>query len=231
MLRITDLTSSRKFKIKNFEEDKAATLSSNKGLHYLGKVEDEFDVSFHQFKGGYYLTNDNYELIESFEISILIKASSPDAYPNSFPIVFLLDDKIKKIEDNHISESGLICFEHTYICNHLAKSGLRIYDFCNYFLKKYFCWVLYKPFDKSNDLIEWQHKERGTIQFYELLLGTKNKSKIELFIDNYCNSPNINRNRQCYCGSGKKLKYCHYKLALILKSTSLDKIKEDFLSF
>lgn len=120
MLPIINLTSNRNFRIRNFEEDKIATLNAHRGLRFLGKFRN-----FFKFCGNFYLTNKQGELIESFEIVIGVDKS----YPNTFPVVVPLDDKIEKSADYHINEDSSICFEHPYVTNFLAKGGLRLYDF------------------------------------------------------------------------------------------------------
>lgn len=222
MLPIINLTSNRSFPIRNFEDDKIATLKAHKGLRYEGKFND-----FHRFRGNFYLTNPQGELIESFEIIIRVDKS----YPNTFPEVVLLDDKIDKIEDNHISEKGNICFEHDYVTNAIAKSGLRLYDFANYFLPKYFSWVLVKKYGDAQNLQEWAHGNDGTKQFYENLLETTDKNTIRLFLENYCKVSKINRNDKCYCGNGKKIKHCHIEAAQYLNSTSKQAILKDITLF
>ena len=122
MLPIISLTSNKRIKIRNFEEDKNATLKACPGLKYMG-----MDKGCFLFAGDFFLTNESYDLIESFEIRILIGS----LYPNTFPIVILTGDKIEKSDDYHISKEGIICFEHTYIANELASRGLRLYDFVN----------------------------------------------------------------------------------------------------
>lgn len=218
MLPIINLTSNRSFSIRNFEEDKNAMLNAHRGLRYIGKNKD-----YYKFRGSFYLTNPQGDLIESFEIGIFIGKD----YPNTFPIVILLDDKIEKIEDNHISEKGLICFDHDYTTNAIAKNGLRLYDFANYYLPKYFSWVLVKKYGDTQKLQEWAHGKDGTKQFYENLLGTTDKNTIYLFIENYCKALKIHRNDKCYCGSGKKIKRCHIEAVQYLKATSKQTICKD----
>lgn len=222
MLPIINLTLNRNFRIRNFEEDKIATLNAHRGLRYVGKEDD-----FFKFFGNFYLTDPQGGLIESFEIAILIGKN----YPNTFPAVILLDDKIEKCDDYHISKEGIICFEHTYVTNALAKSGIRLFDFLNYFLPKYFSWVLVKKYGNVRNLEEWAHKENGTKQFYETILGTTDKNTVRLFLENYCKAMKIGRNDKCYCENGKKLKYCHYNAAVYLKATSKQTISKDIHLF
>lgn len=222
MLPDINLISSRQFKIRNFEEDKIATLEANPGLRYDGQVD-----AFRRFSGNFYLTNPDGELIESFGVRILIAK----AYPNTFPIVISTDDKIERSDEFHISKEGIICVEHTYIANKLASSEFRIFDFVNYYLPKYFSWVLLKQCGLSENLQEWGHQELGTIQLYENLLNTSDKLAIKQFLEGYLSRKKIGRNDKCYCGSGEKLKRCHWETVLFLKSTSKESITKDVSLF
>lgn len=222
MLPTTNRTLNRNFRIRNFEEDRIATLNAHRGLRYIGK-----DDNFFKFCGNFYLTDSEGGLIESFEIAIIVGKN----YPNTFPNVILLDDKIERSDDYHISKEGVICFEHTYVTNVLAKSGLRLYDFVNYFFPKYFSWALVKKNGNAQDLQEWNHKDDGTKQLYETILETTDRDAIRLFLKNYCGMKKIRRNDRCYCGENKKLKHCHYDVALFLKSTSKGQIFKDISLF
>ncbi|HCN82756.1 MAG TPA: hypothetical protein DIT07_03930 [Sphingobacteriaceae bacterium] len=157
----------------------------------------------------------------------LIASFRLGTFPNTFPKVLLLDDKIEKSDDYHIGKDRAICLEHTYIANALAQSGLRLYDFVNYYLSKYFSWALVKRYGNSDKLQEWAHRDSGTKQVYETLLCTTDKNTIRFFLENYSKSSKIHRNDKCYCGSDKKLKYCHYNAALFLKATPKQDIIRD----
>lgn len=222
MLPIINLTSNRNFSIRNFEEDKIATLKAHKGLRYVGKVND-----FFKFSGNFYLTNPHGDLIESFEIVILVSR----AYPNVFPIVFSVDDKIEKIEGFHISKEGEICVEHPYVANKITSAGLRVYDFINYYLPKYFSWVLLKQNSITENLQEWAHGNDGTSQFYENLLDISDKNTIRLFLENYCKANKLRRNDKCYCGNAKKIKHCHIEATQYLEATSKQTIFKDLSLF
>lgn len=222
MLPITNLTVNRNFQIRNFEEDKNATLNKNRGLRYNGIYN-----SMHIFSGEYYLLNDQETLIESFEINIFIDKS----YPNTFPIVKLIYDKIDKNDEYHINDDLTICFDYDCITNYYARYGVRIYDFIEHYLFKYFCWILTKKYGDPNTLQEWAHREDGTIQFYKILLDTSDKNVIQEFLRNYIQVKKIQRNDKCLCGSGKKMKNCHLKEAIFLKSTPIDKIMEHMKIF
>lgn len=214
--------SNRQFKIRDFEEDRVATLKANPGLRYDGKFNGVY-----RFSGSFYLTDQDGKLIEAFGIIILIGKN----YPNAFPLVFSVDGKIDKSDDFHISAEGVICVEHTYIANQLANSGLRLFDFIQYYFPKYFSWVLLKQYGNTENLEEWSHQDQGTIEVYEHLLKTTDKTVIKRFLMGFLEVKKISRNDQCYCGSSKKLKKCHYNAAIFLRSTEKKSISNDIALF
>lgn len=218
MLTITNLTSNRKFKIRNFEEDKIATLNSHPGLRYDGKAR-----GFYIFSGNFFLKNSSDKLIESFEIKILIA----EKYPNTFPIVISTDNKIERHEDYHISKDGVICLDHSYIINKLSCGEVRLYDVLDYYLPKYFSWILLKQNGITQNLEEWDHADKGTLQVYKALLDINNIDIIKEFLETYLSFRKPRRNHFCYCGSMKKLKRCHLNAANFLRATPKKTIEKD----
>lgn len=218
MLAITNLIINRDFRIRNFEEDKNATLNKNPGLRYEGKNRD-----FHIFSGNYFLKDDSDKLIESFAVRVCI----PLKYPNTVPIVLSTDEKITRHEDLHISEEGIICFEHGYNLNKYASGGLRLYDFIEYYFPKYFSWILLKQNGNTENLKEWAHGKKGNLEMYELLLCTSDIRKMEAFLVQYLSVSKPGRNQKCYCNSGKKIKNCHLEAINFLRSTSKKEIEKD----
>lgn len=197
-------------------------MEANPGLRYDGKTK-----GINRFSGSFFLKDAAGELIESFGIIILL----PKAYPNIFPVVFSNDGKIERSDDFHISKEGVICVEHTYVANHLASGGLRLYDFIDYYLPKYFSWILLKQNGITKGLEEWGHQNTGTVQVYETLLGNTDRKFIKRFLENYLSAEKIRRNDKCYCDSGLNLKYCHYAAAMFLKSTPKSILTKDIKLF
>ena len=74
MLETINLILNSNSKIRNFEEDKIATLRNNPGLRYIGEKRDK-NKKYYNFSGNFYLTNKKHELIETFEISIYLDRS------------------------------------------------------------------------------------------------------------------------------------------------------------
>lgn len=227
MLPVTNLilrTSNKK--IKNFEDDKDSVLKLNPGLRYDGivNIRNKKGVEkFNRFSGQYYLLDENKQLIESFEVVIGVDIK----YPNSFPILILLDDHFEKSDKYHINEKGFVCLEHTYVANAIAAGGLRLVDFVDYYLPRYFSWALVKKFGDASELEEWDHHDKGTIELYQILTGVSSKEGISAFLERYLTEPKPRRNTPCYCGADAKLKDCHWKEAVFLHSTPRAQIKKD----
>ncbi|MBC7524775.1 MAG: hypothetical protein H7239_10085 [Flavobacterium sp.] len=231
MLPVTNLilrTSNKK--IKNFEDDKDSVVELNPGLRYDGvvNIRNKKGVEkYKRFSGQYYLLDADKHLIESFEVVIAVDSK----YPNSFPILMLCDDHFEKSLKYHMDENGGICLEHTYIANAIAAGGLRVTDFVDYYLPRYFSWALVKKFGDATGLEEWDHHEKGTIELYQILIGVSDKEVIRTFLERCLAEPKPRRNTPCYCGADAKLKDCHWKEALFLHCTSRSQIKKDVTLF
>jgi hypothetical protein len=211
----------RNFSIRNFTEDKNAVLKANPGLRYDGLINGA-----NIFSGNYFLLDQNNELIQSFNISIIVPTYGRD----KIPVVITTDDRVMKTEEYHNSEMG-ICFEQKYFLNRLAITGMRLYDFIEFFFPRYFSWILLKQHGIEENLDEWAHGEKGIIQFYEELLKSTDKCFIKNFLIKYVNGKNNIRNKECYCGSKLKIKKCHFKEINFLNYTPRNIIKEDIQWF
>ena len=97
-------------------------------------------------------------------------------------------------------------------------------------LLKYNCCLISLFFQFSN-FFKWGHQDNGTVQVNETLLNTANRKDIKKFLENYLSVTKIGRNDKCYCGGNKKLKNCHYEVALFLKSTPKKAIEKDIALF
>jgi hypothetical protein len=88
-----------------------------------------------------------------------------------------------------------------------------------------------KKYGNTEKLQEWAHQASGTKQIYEALLDSTDKDTIRRFLEGFLKAQKISRNDRCYCGSGKKSKFCHYDSALFLKSTPKKEILMDIELF
>jgi hypothetical protein len=222
MLQISSHISDRGREIKNFEEDRIAVLQANPGLKFIVCKKDLF-----KFQGKFYVTDERESVIDWFDIAIVFNKK----YPYIFPLLFELSEKIERNDSNHIDKNGSICLEFPYIINSIEKSKIRVYDFVNHYVKKYFMWILLKKASNTDSLKEWSHKEDGKIEFYQELLGSKDNFFIKNFLTAYCSSKKHSRNLYCYCGIDKKLKFCHMPAVQMLNDTDTNEIYKDIELF
>lgn len=169
MYKSINLPLRSKNRFKNLWEDLAATLAKHQGLRAVESKQHAVVL-----EGMYYLCNDKDELIEHFEVRIEVGKE----YPHAFPVLYEIGGKIKRHIDWHTSEAGLTCVEIAYYEKIIAKRGISIYDFINYYVHKFFCWQLVKDYGDGKDLLEWKHHEPGNIQFYEEICQTTDRKKL-----------------------------------------------------
>jgi hypothetical protein len=222
MYKDTNLHLISKNKFKTLKDDLTATLRKNSGLRVEYSGKDKTIL-----KGKYYLCNENDELIEHFDITICVGKG----YPYFFPILIENSMKIERHIDNHINENGIACVEIDKFTKVIAKYGISIFDFIEYYVKKYFSWQLVKKQEGTSNLTEWAHYAEGDIQMYMSIIGSNDQNVIYDFLSNYLLNKNIGRNDKCICGSNKKLKQCHEDLVLLLKDIGYKQIEKDINLF
>ena len=211
-----------KNKFKTLKDDLTATLKKNSGLRVEYSGKDKTIL-----KGKYYLCNNNDELIEHFDITICVGKG----YPYFFPILIENSEKIERHIDNHIDDNGVACVEIDKFAKVIAKYGISIYDFIEYYVKKYFSWQLVKQNEGDENLTEWAHHSAGDIQMYMGLIGSEDSGVIFNFLLNFLANKNIGRNDKCFCGSNLKLKQCHEDLVLLFKDIGYNQIEKDINLF
>lgn len=220
MLKTTSHITNETRKLQRLKDDLLLTLQANPGLRFHEEQPGRLVL-----EGSFYVAGEKGELLDYF--NILIKVGP--FYPYCFPELYETAGKIERIPDNHIDGNGLACVELTYIAEHIAKRGIRIFDFVNYYVRKYFAWHVIRKHDPSIKLEEWEHSDDAKSEFYRILLKVDTIENAIPFIEQYISAEKVKRNDPCYCGSRKKLKDCHYQTALFLKEMSRNKIKNDLI--
>ncbi|MES2863003.1 MAG: hypothetical protein V4666_02705 [Bacteroidota bacterium] len=167
--------------------------------------------------GDIYLNNEIGEIIEEYKIKI----EYTEEFPNRFPHVFELSNKIPKNVDWHIFESvGNCCLssfpEELIYCN-------QNYNLITFFEDKIVPYFYAQVFRNKNGffLKERPHGEMGWISFFFDELKTNNFKIIENSILFILQNKKLDRTAKCYCGSKEKFRKCHRdKLSNIEKLNS-----------
>jgi len=179
-----------------------------------------YDESLNQFRG--YIEVDENDLYK-IEVDL-------NPFPDSFPLVKEIGERIPRLSDRHIYDSGYCCFTTKAKENILLKSKVKtIPCFINEIVVPYFLNQSYYEITEEYKHGEYSHGVFGTIEGYADILKVKNVWIIYNMLLARINNYNISVNDKCYCGSRKKIKKCHkmsYKNFMLI---NLETIRNDFV--
>lgn len=159
---------------------------------------------------------------DSFNIKIVINIKK---YPYYFPVVYLEDARIPKNEERHIHSDNSCCVEVEQKQSLRARKGITILQFLDEYVVPYFANQLYFEKEKVWANGDYQHGFDGKLQDYFEMTGIKNLVELQYLLSNLEKTFNLKMYEVCFCGSGKKLKYCHkesLKKILSLPKTQIE---------
>ncbi len=135
----------------------------------------------------------------------------PDDYPNSFPIMFCIDDKLPiEMLDRHILSDGQACLEVGPEIRRRWPKGSSITDFIEKLVNPFLAWqVYYDAFGKPPAWGERAHGITGIIDYYAELLGIDEDSNVLGFMELLSRKNQPKGHEPCPCGSCLKLRDCH----------------------
>lgn len=165
--------------------------------------------------------NDEYEV----EIDL-----SP--FPQGFPIVKEVGERIPPIADRHIYTNSLsCCFDTKAHENILMKTKVKtIQDFINKIVVPYFQNQSYYEINGCYRHGEYSHGVIGSIEGYQDILKVKDIRIICMMLFGRINNYKIRPNDKCYCGSQRKIKKCHHNSYREFRQIDVSIIKSDFNS-
>jgi len=172
----------------------------------------EKDVVF--IRGGLGIEAQDGREVDHYSIEIRL----PDNYPNKgIPIVKETGGRLPESLDQHLPY-GIACLflrDERYKC---YPQGSTIIDFIEGPVKDFFLWqVDYKLNKGKSSIGERGHGVKGIIEFYSEELKTSDVVVIRDFL-NYLSKQEVKGHWDCYCGSKKKMRDCHFDILLHLKS-------------
>ncbi|UFH34550.1 SEC-C metal-binding domain-containing protein [Flavobacterium acetivorans] len=165
---------------------------------------------------------DNY--VDSFDIKVTI----PRNYPHGFPLLFETGNKFEHIPDRHISEDGSCCVSSLQESDLVSQKGITIKDFFLRYVIPYLANQLY--FDSQEEWAngDYEHGSDGILQYYRELFKMDDIEQV-ISLLYFFNTKKMNRNDNCFCGSGSKLKRCHLDVYCNIKDFSKTRIEMDLL--
>jgi hypothetical protein len=146
----------------------------------------------------------------------LIEIRMTQAFPKEPPLVRELGGRIKRELDWHTSEDGNLClFSPLERWKHLPDSAtlveflegpLNDFLFSQSYFEMYGVW----PFGERG------HGKWGIKEYLTEELGTSDVTTMTQMLDYLCQE-NPKGHWSCYCGSGKKLRHCHFDKIVYLR--------------
>jgi hypothetical protein len=162
--------------------------------------------------------------VDSFDIKVTI----PRNYPHGFPLLFETGNKFEHIPDRHISEDGSCCVCSLQESDLVSQKGIAIKNFFLRYVIPYLANQLY--FDSEEEWVngDYEHGADGILQYYKELFTINDIGEV-INLLSFFNSKKLNRNDNCFCGSGSKLKRCHLEVYCAIKDLSKNRIETDLL--
>lgn len=138
-------------------------------------------------------------------------------YPNAFPDVDEIGERIPKKADRHIYENtGFCCFTTTAISQILLKTKVKsLFDFVKLIVIPYMENNSFYEINKRYIKDEFPHGAMGVLDGYKDILGISGDFKILKLLNDTIQGRFIKQSDLCYCGNNKSLRKCnngkHYR--------------------
>lgn len=146
-------------------------------------------------------------------------------YPQRFPIVFELSDKIPNDIDRHIKQDGSICFANLYDEMKECKRGLNLSIFFDRIVNPHLVRECERERLGYYPNGERSHNHEGHWESMYELFNTRDKHRIMLELKAILINNRMSRNGLCFCNSGRKYKACHEKILRELQTLGTQNLK------
>lgn len=164
-------------------------------------------------------------------------------FPNSFPKVIELDERIPRKANRHINKDNTLCFTTKVNEEILLKTIITdLETFFEHILLPYLINNSYYEINRKYKFGEYNHHPISsfyetyddivrTYTMYKNILGISNFVLISNILGQIAQGKKYRPNDICYCGSGKKIKKCdnHEKGYRIIKKIDSRKLKYNSL--
>lgn len=158
-----------------------------------------------------------------FFLNHFVEVEIPKTFPQDLPVTYEIGERqIRNYHHINPDKKGSFCLGTEFdIRKHLGiRNDLKRYF---YLIADYITLYLYFDSYGNVPLKERSHGEQGILEAYQDFLKIKDIHQI-IYLLSLVPVSNIHRNLPCPCGSGKKMKKCHYyPLQQLNKSTNKKK--------
>jgi hypothetical protein len=159
-------------------------------------------------RGTIRIRDDKNIVLDSFQIEIKV----PYNFPQEIPEVREIGNRIPTIPDRHFEQDGkaCLCFRDALFIYWSEKS--TILDFMKKLVEPFFLWQIeYEVSGGKNKDKAYAHGMDGAYQFYKEILNTDDIKVVYKFVE-YLTKKKVKGHWNCYCGSGQKMRDCHFEL-------------------
>ncbi len=195
------------------------------------KIYDKLTVNREKgtVSGGFDIINPyTNEVLDTFTLLITF----PKEYPNQcLPIVKEVSHKIPRTPDRHVYSDGRLCITTPIKEFLICKAGITLIQFLEDILRPFLATQMAISIGWLNSFPqgEYSHGFEGIYQSYSEFFNLKDVDKIVVGLQMALNRNQ--RNKHCFCGSGKKLKKCHINQISTLHGMSKSQIESDLKHF
>ncbi|HEX5152804.1 MAG TPA: SEC-C domain-containing protein [Parafilimonas sp.] len=202
----------------NFFKDIEEGLKSYPLLHWSNK-DDKRVIA------GRFIAHKGDIEIEEYEVEI----SFSKDYPHDMPFVVETSNKIQpRNATRHIFVEGNLCFGNKQDTLRLCKKGISFKWFLDKTLNPHLCREYVRDKTGEYPAGERSHKAEGNWEGYYELFKTTDKESILKNLSLLVAYPTFSKNKECYCGSGKKYKRCHEKWLPIIFDIGRNNVEDLF---
>jgi len=156
---------------------------------------------------------------DDYDIEIVI----PDKYPQYPPTVQEVGNKILRCPGNHINDDGTFCFGAPLAIKHTFSQHRDLLWFVREQVVRFLFNHSYKRDFGIRPDDELSHGPKGLLEYYYELFHTQDNITVLEFL-RLLSEQQYDDQGLCPCGSGRKIRKCHYRL--IKKIRKLSKPEE-----
>lgn len=140
-----------------------------------------------------------------------VSISFPRCYPNCFPKVIEVSEKIPKVADRHVNSDNTLCLAVEPEERILCRNGITFKYFLDKVLVPHLSRETYWNYTGKYEDGEYSHGIEGLWEYFGQLLNATKKEDVLNELEKMLHEKWLGRNAPCFCGKAAKFKNCHRK--------------------
>lgn len=166
-------------------------------------------LHLYQEDGAWFIRGSFPVMVDGVTIDYYLIEFLLEDYPRSIPILKELGGRIPVEADRHVFTNGYCC---PFLRDERWKywpSGSDITDFLRGPVNDYFAGQTYYKLRGTYPFGQRGHGKLGIIEYYSEELGTADEAVIKKCLE-YLSKDRPKGHWLCFCGSGKRMRHCHF---------------------